>query len=128
MRPTTPAEQLLDDLIVAGAVPVIADGRLRIEAPAGVLTPAWRAEITRHHVELTGLVAKRWRCREDCGAKQPCRRMSRCAEPVYGQPCGVPATCCLCGKVLPHDRRLLCPACSQAFTTDRNTCPEGGRS
>jgi hypothetical protein len=116
MRPTTPAEQLLDAVIAAGAVPVIAGGRLRIEAPPGVLTPSWRAEITQHRAELTDLVSMRWRCREDCRARQPCRRMSRCADPVYGRTCGIPATCCLCGTRLPHERRYLCPTCSQDFT------------
>lgn len=116
MRPTTPAEQVLEDLIAAGAVPVIAGGRLRIEAPPGVLTSAWRAEITRYHAEFTELVSMRWHCREDCRARPPCRRMSRCAEPVYGRTCGIPATCCLCGAPLPHERRYLCPTCSQDFT------------
>lgn len=115
MSPITPAEQVLEALIAAGAIPVIAGGRLRIEAPPGVLSPAWRAEITQHRAALTELVSKRWRDREDCRAKQPCRRMSRCAEPIYGRACGIPATCCLCGASLPHERRYLCPMCSQKF-------------
>jgi hypothetical protein len=116
MSPITPAEQVLEALIAAGAIPVIAGGRLRIEAPPGVLTPAWRAEITHHRAALTELVSKRWRCREDCRARQPCRRISRCAEPVYGRACGIPTTCCLCGAPLPHERRYLCPTCSLDFT------------
>lgn len=126
MRPLSPAEQVLDDLLTDGAILVITQGRLQLDAPPGVLTPARRTEIAQHRVELRTLVGQRWRNREACRARRPCRRMGPCLEPVEDRPCGVLVTCCLCGAPLHAGRRLLCPACSHTCFTDQRPSERGG--
>ena len=108
------AERLLAELLMAGAAPVIEDGRLRVEAPPGALTAGRREALAGCLPELRALVAARWRGREECMAPRPCRRMAACARPVEGRPCAVPAACCLCGAPLPPGRLYLCPACTEA--------------
>ena len=108
------AERLLAELLAAGAIPVVEEGRLRIEAPPGALTAERREALAGCLPELRTLVATRWRGREECAAARPCRRMSACARPVDGRPCGMPAACCLCGAPLPPGRRYLCPGCTEA--------------
>lgn len=75
------AERLLADLLAVGAIPVLEGGRLRIEAPLGALTAARRAALHGCLPEVRTLVAARWRSREDCIAKWPCRRMGVCQMP-----------------------------------------------
>jgi hypothetical protein len=84
--------------------------------------------MTEHRQALKTLVASQWRSREECRAEAPCRRMTACAEPIYGRPCGIPATCCVCGAPLPHDRRMLCASCSGDFTSDRTQTQQGDES
>jgi hypothetical protein len=108
------AEDLLTELLADGAIPVIERQRLQITAPPGVLTDERRAAIEAVLPELRAIVAARWRPREKCMARRPCRRMSRCAEPADGRPCLMPATCCLCGAALEPGRLYLCPACADA--------------
>jgi hypothetical protein len=120
------AERLLADLLRAGAIPVLEDGRLRIEAPTGVLTAARRERVAGSLPELRALVASRWRSREECIAAVPCRRMSPCTESGEGRPCLVPATCCVCGADLEPDHRYLCLACADVHPTVTNrSCSEG---
>jgi hypothetical protein len=113
MRARDEAEALLADLLAAGAIPVMESERLRIEAPPGVLTPSRRQAIEGALPELRAIVASRYRSRQECTARRPCRRMSICAEPVDGRPCGIPATCCLCGAPLAPGRKYLCAACAE---------------
>ncbi len=114
MRSRDDAEQLLADLLRAGAIPVLEDGRLRIEAPPGCLTAARRKRVAGSLPELRALVASRWRSREECIAARPCRRMSPCAEPVDGHPCLLPGICCVCGADLEPGHRYCCSVCSNA--------------
>ena len=107
------AERLLAELLGAGAAPLLEGGRLRVDAPPGVLTPDRRERLGGCLPELRALVAARWRAREACVAPRPCRRMGPCARPVDGRPCLVPATCCACGGDLPPGRRYRCPACTE---------------
>jgi len=111
------AERLLAELLPAGAIPVVAGGRLRVDAPAGSLTPDRRERLAGCLPELRAVVAARWRSREECVAPRPCRRMSRCAKPVDGRPCRMVANCCLCGAPLSPGRFYLCPACTEASKT-----------
>jgi hypothetical protein len=106
------AERLLADLLAAGAIPVLEGGRLRIEAPTGTLSSARREALNGCLPELRALVATRWRSREECVAKRPCRRMSVCqeAEPD-GWPCLTPRVCAVCKVSLPVGRKYLCEAC-----------------
>ncbi len=106
------AEDLLEELLLAGAVPSIAGGRLDVAAPPGVMTEARRGALAGCLPEVRALVAARWRPREVCVARRPCRVMSPCSRPVDGRPCLIPATCCACGEPLSSGRRYLCPACA----------------
>jgi hypothetical protein len=128
MTPSRTASTLLDELVSDGAVLIMANGKLAIDAPPGVLTGDRTDAIRNNVAGLRDLVAARWRSREQCVAKHPCRLMSRCAEPVYGRPCAVPTTCCVCGTPLPHDRRMLCEICSGEFTSNRPQSLRGGSS
>jgi hypothetical protein len=120
------AERLLAELLEAGAIPLIEGGRLRVEAPPAVLTAARRERLADCLPELRALVATRWRQREECVAARSCRRMSPCAEPVGGRLCLVPATCCLCGGLLPPGRRYLCPACTETSARRPMRSTDGG--
>lgn len=111
---TREVERLLAHLLAEGAVPSIAAGRLRIDAPPGVLTAERRAALATCLPQLRALVAARWRSREECGAAVPCRRMTACAQPVEGRSCALPPVCCLCGAPLPTGHRYLCVACGVA--------------
>lgn len=106
------AEGLLAELLSDGAIPVMVDGRLQIDAPLGVLTPARQEQLAACIAEMRTIVATRWRPREKCVSRRPCRTMSICAEPVDGRPCLIPPTCCLCGGPLAAGRLYLCDACS----------------
>ncbi len=105
------AERLLEELLRAGAIPVLEGGRLRIEAPPGTLTAEGREALAACLPELRALVTAQWRSREACVAPRPCRRMTACARPISGRPCLTPATCCVCGGLLLPGRRYCCPAC-----------------
>ena len=107
---TTEAEALLADLLAAGAIPLIENDRLRIEAPVGVLD-ARRERLASCLPELRAIVESRWRSREECVARRPCRRMSPCIAPAGVLPCGVDPTCCLCRGPLPEGHRYLCHGC-----------------
>ena len=122
------AERLLAELLAAGAIPLIEGGRLRVEAPPGMLTAARRERLAGCLPELRALVATRWRPREECAAARPCRRMSPCARPVGGRPCLVPSTCCVCGAPLPPGRRYLCPACTETSAQRPMRSTDGGDS
>ena len=111
MSGRTEAEALLADLLVAGAIPLVEDGRLRITAPGGVLDARRRERLAGCLPELRAIVEGRWRSREECVAARPCRRMGRCAEPVEGRWCKGNPTCCLCGAPLPAGHRYLCGTC-----------------
>ena len=111
MSGRTEAEALLADLLAAGAIPLVEDGRLRIEAPGGVLDTRRRERLAGCLPELRGIVESRWRSREECRARRPCRRMGRCAEPDGALSCKGDFTCCLCGAPLPAGHRYLCAAC-----------------
>jgi len=106
------AERLLADLLRAGALPVLENGRLTVATPPGVLTPERRDALVGCLPELRVLIASRWRSREECIARRPCRRMSRCVEPVDDRPCLVAAICCVCGEGLRHGCRYLCHICA----------------
>ncbi len=106
------AERLLEELLRAGAIPVLDRGRLRIEAPPGTLTWERREALSGCLPELRALVSARWRSREECIAPRPCRRMTPCTRPINGRPCLVPATCCICGAKLAPGRRYCCPTCA----------------
>jgi hypothetical protein len=112
------AERLLAALLVAGAIPVLDHGRLRIEAPKGTMSSARREALSGCLPELRALVATRWRSREECVAKRPCRRMSVCqdADPD-GWPCLTPRVCADCKAELPSGRRYLCEACAEIGLT-----------
>jgi hypothetical protein len=114
------AEQLLADLLAAGGIPVLEAGRLRIEAPVGTLTSDRREMLRGCLPELRALVEARWRSREECVARRPCRRMSVCrqTEPD-GWSCLLPRVCALCGAKLPVGRRYLCASCA-AMKPDPN--------
>ncbi len=112
MRIRDDAERLLADLLRAGALPVLENGRLTMATPPGVLTGERRDALVGCLPELRVLIASRWRSREECIARRPCRRMSRCVEPVDDRPCLVAATCCVCGVSLAPGHRYLCPACA----------------
>ena len=105
------AEALLADLLAAGAIPLVEDGRLRIEAPGGVLDARRRERLTGCLPELRAIVQTRWRSREECVAARPCRRMSPCVEPNGVLPCKAEPTCCLCKGLLPKGHRYLCAEC-----------------
>lgn len=109
------AERLLAELLRAGAIPVLDDGRLSIQAPPGTLTTVRREALAGCLPELRTLVTARWRSRGECVAVRPCRRMSCCAQPTDGRPCLIPAICCLCGGVLAVGRRYCCLTCSRAI-------------
>ena len=111
MSGRTEAEALLADLLAAGAIPLMENGRLRIEAPTGVLDARRRERLGGCLPELRAIVASRWRSREECVAQRPCRRMAPCVEPNGVIPCGVDPTCCLCGAPLPEGHRYLCTGC-----------------
>ena len=111
------AERLLEDLLRAGAIPVLEDGRLRIAAPPGTLTAERWEALAGCLPELRALVTARWRSRETCAAPRPCRRMTACASPVNGRSCLTPATCCICGASLVPGRCYLCAICSGASGT-----------
>ncbi len=112
MSARTEAERLLEEMLAAGAIPSIRGGRLEVDAPPGVMTESMREALAGSLPEVRALVAARWRSREQCVARRPCRVMSPCAKPVDGRPCLVPATCCACGGALPTGRRYLCPGCA----------------
>ena len=116
MSGRTEAEALLADLLAAGAIPLIEDGRLRITAPGGVLDERRRERLPGCLPEMRAIVQTRWRSREECVAVRPCRRMGPCTRPEGGRPCLVPATCCLCNAPLTAGRRYCCPACSRRGT------------
>lgn len=107
------AERVLADLLRAGAIPAIAGGRLTIDAPAGTMTAERREALAGCLPELRALVAERWRSREQCVARRPCRVMSPCAKPKDGRPCLIPAICCACGRALTDGRRYLCEECAR---------------
>ena len=111
---TREAERLLSELLIEGAVPSIAAGRLRIDAPPGVLTPERHQALAICLPELRALVAARWRNREECRAVVPCRRWTACAQPRDGRSCLASPVCCLCGAPLPVGHRYLCVACGTA--------------
>lgn len=113
MRGRMEAEALLADLLAAGVIPLVEDGRLRIAAPGGVLDQRRRERLGGCLPELRAIVQSRWRSREDCVAKRPCRRMSVCAEPDGVLPCKADPTCCLCKGPLPAGNRYLCAACME---------------
>ena len=117
------AERLLEELLRAGAIPVLEGGRLRIEAPPGALTAERQEALAGCLPELRALVTARWRSREECIAPRPCRRMTPCAKPIDIRPCRNPATCCTCGARLVPGRCYLCAICSSAtgiiLTTDK---------
>lgn len=73
------AEEVLADLLQAGAVPSISGGRLDVAAPPGILTEERRETLAGCLPELRALVAEQWQSREECVARRPCRRMSVCA-------------------------------------------------
>lgn len=115
MRANHDAERLLADLLAAGAIPVIEDDKLRIEAPRGVVSPARLEALSGCLPELKAIVATRWLPREACVARRPCRRMSACREPEPdGFPCLLPRTCAICKNALPLGRKYLCEACAEA--------------
>ena len=107
----TEAEALLADLLAAGSIPLVEDGRLRIETPGGVLDQRRRERLAGCLPELRAIVEGRWRSREECRARRPCRRMGRCVEPADGRWCKADPTCCLCGAPLPAKHRYLCAEC-----------------
>lgn len=119
-------ERMLADLLRAGAIPVLEDGRLTIQAPTGVLTPGRRERVAGSLPELRALVASRWRSREECVAARPCRRMSPCAEPSDGRPCLLPAMCCVCRAGLEPGHRYLCTACADASASMKTQPPHQG--
>ncbi|MDP9367261.1 MAG: hypothetical protein M3Q03_03120 [Chloroflexota bacterium] len=106
------AERLLEELLRAGAIPILEGARLRIAAPPGTLTSERRDALAGCLPELRALVSARWRSREECAAPRLCRRMTPCARPVDGYPCLIPATCCVCGTRLAPGRRYCCPTCA----------------
>ncbi len=123
----TEAEALLADLLAAGAIPLIEDGRLRINAPGGVLDARRRERLAGCLPELRAIVQTRWRSREECVAMRPCRRMAPCVEPKDGLPCGADPTCCLCGAPLPAGHRYLCHGCiEQQAEADRRWWTQTG--
>jgi len=107
----TEAEALLADLLAAGAIPQVEDGRLRIDALGGVLDARRRERLGGCLPELRAIVESRWRSREECVAKRPCQRMAPCVEPKGVLPCKGDPTCCLCKGPLPEGHRYLCEAC-----------------
>lgn len=107
------AERLLAELLTAGAIPILARERLRIDAPPGALTPDRRERLAGCLPELRAIVAARWRSREECVAPHPCRRMSPCVMPRDGRCCLADATCCLCSAPLPSGRCYLCQGCAE---------------
>ena len=111
MSGRTEAEALVADLLAAGAIPLIEDGLLRINAPGGVLDQRRRERLAGCLPELRTFVQSRWRSREECVAVRPCRRMGRCAEPADGRWCKADPTYCLCGAPLPARHRYLCHGC-----------------
>jgi hypothetical protein len=113
MSRQTEAEALLADLLSAGAIPFIEQERLRIGAPPGALTPVRRERLEGCLPELRAIVSSRYRSREECLARRPCRRMSRCAEPRDGRPCKASPNCCLCGSPLAPGRKYLCEQCTE---------------
>ena len=119
MSARSEAERLLEDLLAAGAIPTIRGGRLEIDAPPGVMTAARREALPGSLPEVRALVAARWRSREQCVARRPCRVNSICVRPIEGRPCLVPATCCVRGEPLPSGRRYLCPDCSERGTNQQ---------
>ncbi len=106
------AERLLEELLRAGAIPVLEGGRLRIEAPPGTLTSGRREALTGCLPELRALVSARWRSREECVAPRPCRRMSPCTRPIGRRPCLTPPTCCICVVPLTPGRLYCCSTCA----------------
>ncbi len=108
------AERLLEELLRAGAVPVLEEGRLQIEAPPGTLTSERREALSGCLPELRALVRARWRSREECIAPRPCRRMTPCPRPIEGRPCLIPAACCVCGADMAPGRRYCCSTCADA--------------
>lgn len=117
MRARSEVETLLAELLAAGAIPRMEGERLKVDAPSGVLTPERRQRIAAASPELRAIVASRWRSREECVARRPCRRMAPCAEPIDGRPCTIPAACCLCGANLGPGSKYLCPPCAEAGLT-----------
>jgi hypothetical protein len=112
MSRRTDAESLLADLLNAGAIPLLEHERLRIEAPPRALTAARREQLEGCLAELRVIVSSRYRSREECVARRPCRRMSQCADPRDGRPCKASPNCCLCGSPLSPGRKYLCEACT----------------
>jgi len=115
MRSNHEAEAVLADLLAAGAIPVLENGRLRIEGPRSALTPARREAMSGCLPELRAIVETRWRPREECIARRPCRRMSICKESEPdGSPCLLPRVCAIFMVALPDGRSYLCEACAEA--------------
>jgi hypothetical protein len=111
------AERLLADLLAAGAIPVLEAGRLRIDAPAGALTGERREELRDCLPELRAIIETRYRSREECVARRPCRTMSICRQPEPdGWPCRLPRVCAICKVALPFERRYLCETCAATST------------
>lgn len=115
------AERLLADLLAAGAIPVLEAGRLRIDAPVGTLTGDRREALRGCLPELRAMVQTRYRSREECAARTPCRRMSVCQRPEPdGWSCRLPRICARCKIDLPIGRRYLCDACAESSLTTMN--------
>ncbi len=126
------ADALLSDLLHRGAVPVMSGGRLRLDAPAGVLDACLRERLADLLPEVRDAVESVWRPREECWALQPCRRMSVCRQMerdpaslrVAGMiACGLPAVCALCRCPLPEGHRYLCRRCGEIRA--RSVTPRG---
>jgi hypothetical protein len=128
----------IDDLLralEAHGVALIPDGdELHVRAAKGALTPELSRQLKTQKPALLTLVRELYRGPDACLAAQagsrwrPCRRMGRCLHPVDGRPCLIPATCCVCGAPLPHDRRMLCEGCSGEFTPNRPQAHQGDES
>lgn len=115
-------DSLLTDLLQRGAIPIMTGGRLRLDAPAGVLDDRLRERLADLLPELRDAVAGIWRPREECWALQPCRRMSVCRQMEHDPAslrvagmiaCGLPAVCALCRCPLPEGHRYLCRQCGE---------------
>lgn len=123
-------EALFDEITPAGVILTVAGERLQVRAPKGALPEELLTAMAAQRDGLVQFVQERYRSAEECtraGRREaPCRRMSRCPEPVNALPCMADSICCLCGAPLIPGRRYLCEGCTeeQVAAIERRTMAE----
>lgn len=117
---TPAAAELLDELAARGVLLEVACAeRLRVDAPAGVLTPELRQTLGEHKAELLELLQAPGATCIQCGgqvAPHLSYHCQGCAEAIYANA----RRCKVCGLPTAHRHALRCPACQERW---RNPIP-----